>query len=88
MYDDSVPLMRRLAVAGLTAVVGWGCSSGTPRDTTRLTVGLRFDYPPPNELIGPPTLAYAAINDQMFLSLMEEQGDFREAPPAWAPGLA
>lgn len=88
MYDDSVPLMRRLAIAGLTAVVGWGCSSGAPRDTTRLTVGLRFDYPTPNELIGPPTLAYAAINDQMFLSLMQERGDFREGPPVWAPGLA
>ncbi|MCY3927344.1 MAG: ABC transporter substrate-binding protein [Acidobacteria bacterium] len=88
MYDDSVPLMRRLAVAGLTAVVGWGCGPDAPRDTTRLTVGLRFDYPTPNELIGPPTLAYAAINDQMFLSLMQEQGDFREGPPVWAPGLA
>ena len=80
--------MRVLATAGVVAVLGWGCSSDAPRDTTRVVVGLRYDYPTPNELIGPPTLAYAAINSQMFLSLMKEQGDFREGPPAWAPGLA
>ena len=88
MYDDSVPSLRRFAVAGLAAAVGLGCSSGTPRDTTRLSVGLRFDYPTPNELIGPPTLGYTAINQQMFLSLLEETGDFREGPPVWAPSLA
>ena len=69
-------------------MVGLGCSTGTPRDTTSVRVGLRFEYPTPNELIGPPTLAYQAINDQMFLSLMEEQGDLRDGPPVWAPGLA
>ncbi len=88
MYDDSVLSSRRFAIAGLAVVAGLGCSSGTPRDTTRVNVGLRFDYPTPNELIGPPTLAYAAINDQVFLSLMEEQGDLRDGPPAWAPSLA
>ena len=88
MYDDSVLSLRRLAVAGLAAVVGWGCSSEAPRDTTQVRVGLRFDYPTPNELIAPPTLAYAAINNQLFLSLMGEQGDFRVGPPAWAASLA
>ena len=88
MYDDSVLSLRRLAVAGLAAVVGWGCSSEAPRDTTQVRVGLRFDYPTPNELIAPPTLAYAAINNQLYLSLMEEQGDLRDGPLAWAPGLA
>ena len=80
--------MRVLAATGMVAVLGWGCSSDAPRDTTRVTVGLRFDYPTPNELIGPPTLAYAAINNQLFLSLMAEQGDFREGPPTWGPSLA
>ena len=88
MYDHSVLSLRRLAVAGLAAVVGWGCSSEAPRDTTQVRVGLRFDYPTPNELIAPPTLAYAAINNQLYLSLMEEQGDLRDGPLPWAPGLA
>ncbi len=80
--------MRVLAAAGVVAVLGWGCSSDAPRDTTRVVVGLRYDYPTPNELIVQPTLAFAAINSQMFLSLMKEQGDFRDGPPAWAPSLA
>ncbi len=88
VYDDSVLALRRLAVAGLTAVVGLGCNSEAQRDTTRMSVGLRFEYPTPNELIGPPTLAYAAISNQLFLPLMEEQGDFRDGPPSWAPSLA
>lgn len=64
------------------------CSLADPRDTTRVRVGLRFEYPTPNELVGPPTLAYAAINNQLFLSLLDEQGDFRDGPPSWAPRLA
>lgn len=80
--------LRRFAVAGLAAAVSLACGSGSPRDTTRIAVGLRFDYPTPNELIGPATLGYSAVNSQMFLSLMEEQGDFREGPPSWAPSLA
>ena len=88
MYDDSVPSLRRFAVAGLATAVGLACSVEAPRDTTRVTVGLRFEYPTPNELIGPPTLGYAAIQGQLFASLLKEQGDFRDGPPGWAPDLA
>ena len=92
MYDDSVPVVRtsiRLAaLAGLAAVFGFGCAVDAPRDAGLLTVGLRYDYPTPSELIAPATLSYAAINAQMFLSLLEEQPDFRDGPPTWAPSLA
>ena len=83
-----VVAMRLLAAAGLAAMLGWGCASDTPRDTTRLTVGMRFEYPTPNELIGLPTLSYSAISNQFFLPLMAERPDFRDGPPTWAPGLA
>ena len=77
-----------LAAAGLAALLGSGCAPDAPRDATRLTVGLRFEYPTPNELIGPPTLSYSAIADLLFASLMEERPDFRDGPPTWGPGLA
>lgn len=83
-----VVAMRLLAAAGLAAMLGWGCASDSPRDTTRLTVGMRFEYPTPNELIGPATLSYSAISKQFFLPLMAERPDFRDGPPTWAPGLA
>ena len=87
VYDDSVPVgrtsMRVLAAAGVVAVLGWGCSSDAPRDTTRVVVGLRYDYPTPNELIVQPTLAFAAINSQMFLSLMKGARGL----PRRSPGL-
>lgn len=84
----ALPSMRLLAVAGLAAALGSGCSSGEPRDTTRLAVGMRFEYPTPNELIVQQTLGHAAINAQLFLPLMREQAGFRDGPPTWAPALA
>lgn len=83
-----VAAMRLLAAAGLAAILVWGCASDTPRDTTRLTVGMRFDYPTPNELIVQPTLGHKAITSQLLLPLMNEEPDFREGPPTWRPALA
>ena len=83
-----VVAMRLLAAGGLAVVLGWGCASDAPRDSTRLVVGMRFEYPTPNELIGPSTLSYSAIGNQLFLPLMAEQPDFRDGPPTWAPALA
>ncbi len=92
VYDEAVrgalPSMRLLAVAGLAVAFGSGCTSPARRDSNRLNVGMRFEYTTPNELIGPATLSYNAINGQFFLPLMEERPDFRDAPPTWAPGLA
>ncbi len=79
---------ERLLVAGFAALTVAACGAGDPRDTTRLRVGLRFDYPTPNELIAPATLSYAAVNAQMFLPLFAERPDFRDGPPTFAPGLA
>ncbi len=59
-----------------------------PRDTGSLRVGMRFEYPTPNELIVAPTLGHAAINGHLFLPLLEEDSDFREGPPRWGPALA
>lgn len=83
-----VAAMRLLAAAGLAATLGWGCASDTPRDTTRLTVGMRFEYPTPNELIVQQTLGHKAITSQLLLPLMNEESDFREGPPSWRPALA
>ena len=83
-----VVAMRLLAAAGLAAMLGWGCASDTPRDKTRLTVGMRFEYPTPNELIVQPTLGHKAITSQLLLPLMGEETDFREGPPSWRPALA
>ena len=86
MYDDSV-LALRLG-AGLAAALVAGCAPDAPRDTTRLTVGMRFEYPTPNELIVPPTLGHKAITSQFLLPLMDEEPDYREGPPSWNPALA
>ncbi len=84
----AVGAIRLLAAAGPVVILGWGCASDTPRDTTRLTVGMRFEYPTPNELIVQQTLGHKAITSQILLPLMSEESDYREGPPSWKPALA
>jgi len=88
------PRPRRPAPAGLLVVLALGC--GAPTSSPPLTddatrpwrVATRDDLAGVNELVSGGPLFTNEIHHLLFANLLDEQADFQEHPPSWAPAIA
>lgn len=94
-------LLSTLVCLGLLLATGCGpdpeeatprpaatADDGEPRRGGTLVVGTVSDMGGVNEVINPSSRAFADVAYRMFLHLLEEQPDFRDHPPTFAPSLA
>ncbi|HUF77565.1 MAG TPA: ABC transporter substrate-binding protein [Thermoanaerobaculia bacterium] len=83
----SLALWAACGPAGEPAPSGEGAAAG-PRRGGTIVVGTITDIETFNELLDTSSRAFHDVGYQMFLHLLDEQPDFTEHPPSFAPELA
>lgn len=72
----------------LLALLSGACAQPVPDRGNAVVIGTTRDFETVNELIALGSAFNDAIVDRLFLTLLEEQPDYAEHPPTFAPRLA